>query len=102
MREIEERKDGKSTRVGWILYDWLRGQQKKWNSMYQGIDLEYSPDNDVLASETTLNSNDVRMRIRSNVNETPNAAEKWHIYTFLQYQASIALFPGNETRLLVT
>ena len=32
--------------------------------LFQDADLEYSPDNDVLASETTLNSNDIRLTIK--------------------------------------
>ncbi len=74
----------------------------------QGIDLEFAPDNDVLASETTLNSNDVRLQltVKPSEQQSNNAAiadaAEFDVYTFLQYQASIALFPGNETRLLVT
>jgi len=75
--------------------------QKPLNNAVQGIDLEFSPDNDVLASETTLNSNDVRLEITT-VNSSGIGNSTYNIYTFLQYQASIALFPGNETRLLVT
>ncbi len=73
--------------------------QRVLNNQTQGIDLEFSPDNDVLSSETTLNSNDVRFKIKYNINGTGPA---FGIYSFLQYQASVALFPGNETRLLVT
>ena len=59
------------------------------------------PDNDVLASETTLNSNDVRLTLTVSDNHTENHAE-FVVFTFLEYQASIALYPGNETRLLIT
>jgi len=80
--------------------DELNAAQKVLNNACQGIDLEFSPDNDVLASETTLNSNDVRLEIKSG--NIAAQATGYDIYTYLQYQASIALFPGNETRLLVT
>ena len=81
----------------------LNGQQKVYANQTQGIDLEFSPDNDVLASETTLNSNDIRMRLKSGGKGLKGSTQKnYNIYTFVQYQASVALFPGNETRLLVT
>ena len=73
--------------------------ERRFTQACQGIDLEFSPDNDVLASETTLNSNDIRLRIRS---KKLGNGGKFRIFVFTAYQASIALFPGNETRLLVT
>ena len=65
----------------------------------QGVDLEFSPDNAVLASETTLNSNDIRIRLKI---KSIGTGGNFRVFVFTAYQASIALFPGNETRLLVT
>ncbi len=81
--------------------DSLAPIQRVLNNQVQGIDLEFSPDNDVLASETTLNSNDVRLELWAKQGNADDG-NQYDIWTFLQYQASIALFPGNETRLLVT
>jgi len=77
--------------------DEIKPAHKKLLNSVQGLDLEYSPDNDVLASETTLNSNDVRLTIKKT-----GSTNAIRTMVFLNYQASIALFPGNETRLLVT
>ena len=92
--------------------DEITAQQRVLNNSVQGIDLEFSPDNDVLASETTLNSNDIRIKLKQDNLDmaVPNAAQdnaqldafNWDVIVMCQYQASVALFPGNETRLLVT
>ena len=66
------------------------GLQKTIRCQVQGIDLEFSPDNDVLASETTLNSNDVRLRIKQ---ATHAAARQYKCMVFMQYQSSIAFIP---------
>ena len=64
-------------------------------SMAASIDC-FSPDASVLAAESTLNSNDVRLKLVGTGGST------FRIYVFLKYQASLALYPGNEVRLLDT
>lgn len=77
--------------------DEFKPSLRKCHMAQTGLDLDFSPDLSVLASESTLNGNDVRLRLKGTA-----GANKFKIYVFMKYQCSLALYPGNEVRLLET
>ena len=67
-----------------------------------GLDLDFSPDAGVLSAETTLNNNDIRLRLVGRRCTNVPADVKFRVYVMSKYQCALSVYPGNEVRMLET